>query len=195
MGPERAPITRANRNANTRENCFGRTLDKGRMLLVAESLGNIPSTRKPRWYAPTPAKFLLAVLVMQGVLFLSAHYRWFWFNERKGWTVLISVAATAIAMLLLVTIFAVRRFFKSKPQFTLSTLMLTVPVMAIPCAWMAREMERARQQKELVAWADGGYPYPTGVPKNWITKTLGPISSSMWHILDCQAIPLPTRTF
>jgi hypothetical protein len=29
----------------------------------------------PRWYAPTPAKFLFAVLVMQGVLVLSAHYR------------------------------------------------------------------------------------------------------------------------
>jgi hypothetical protein len=39
---------------------------------------------KPRWYSPTPAKFLFAVLVMQGVLFLSAHYRWFWFNERKA---------------------------------------------------------------------------------------------------------------
>lgn len=42
------------------------------------------TTRYPRWYAPTPAKVLFAVLAMQGVLFLSAHYRWFWFNERKG---------------------------------------------------------------------------------------------------------------
>ncbi len=49
-----------------------------------------------------PAKFLWAVLVMQGVLFLGSHYRWFWFNERKGGTVLITVAATAVALLLLV---------------------------------------------------------------------------------------------
>jgi hypothetical protein len=44
----------------------------------------IPTIPQHRWNAPTPAKFLFAVLVMQGVLFLSAHYRWFWFNERKA---------------------------------------------------------------------------------------------------------------
>jgi hypothetical protein len=42
------------------------------------------STCNPRWYAPTPGKFLLAVLVMQGILFLSAQYRWFWFNEHRS---------------------------------------------------------------------------------------------------------------
>ena len=35
---------------------------------------------------------------MQGVLFLSTHYRWFWFNEQKGFTVLITVAATVLAL-------------------------------------------------------------------------------------------------
>jgi hypothetical protein len=55
-----------------------------------------PKPTKPRWYAPTPAKFLFAVLVMQSELFLSAHYRWFSFNERKGYAGLITVAATAI---------------------------------------------------------------------------------------------------
>jgi hypothetical protein len=91
-------------------------------------------------YAPTPAKFLFAVLAMQGVLFLSAYYHWFWFNERKGWTVLITVAATAIALLLLVATVLVSRFFKSKLQVSLATLLLTAPVMAIPCGWLAQEI-------------------------------------------------------
>jgi hypothetical protein len=110
---------------------------------------SLPS--KPRWYAPTPARFLLAVLVMQGVLFLSAHYRWFWFNERKGYTVLIAVASTAVALLLLAVLVAMSRFVKSRTQYSLATLLLIVVVMAIPCAWLARDIERARWQRETIA--------------------------------------------
>jgi hypothetical protein len=121
---------------------------------VAETPGDIPKPRKPRWYTPTPAKFLFAVLVMQGVLFLSAHYRWFWFNNLKGCTVLIAVAATAIALLLLAGFVVVGRLFKTKLQFTLATLMLMVPVMASPCAWLAREMELARCQREAIIAAE-----------------------------------------
>lgn len=109
----------------------------------------ILSTSKSRWYAPTPAKFLFAMLLMQGILFLSAHYRWFWFNERKGYTVLITFAATAAALILLVSLVLISRFFKSKSQFGLATLLLMVPVMAIPCGWLAREMELARRQRDL----------------------------------------------
>ena len=31
---------------------------------------------------------VLALLVAEGLLRLSERYRWFWFNEKKGWTVL-----------------------------------------------------------------------------------------------------------
>jgi hypothetical protein len=109
-----------------------------------------PATRKPRWYAPTPAKFLFAVLVMQGVFCFSTNYHWFWFNERKGYTVLITVAATAIALLLLATVVLVSWFFRSKAQFGLSTMLLIVMVMAIPLAWLGRDMHVARQQEEVM---------------------------------------------
>lgn len=128
---------------------------------------------QPRWYGPTPAKFLFAVLVMQVVLFLSAHYRWFWFNERKGYTVLISVAATTIALLLLVGCVLVSRFFKSKTQFGLATLLLMVPVVAIPFAWLAPKVQQVRQQRDLLKFASYAHTYPEDVPKNWITETLG----------------------
>lgn len=119
--------------------------------MATTPLADAPKPTKPRWYAPTPAKFLFAVLVMQGVLFLSAHYRWFWFNERKGYTVLITVGATVVALVVLVATVLMSRFFRTKSQFSLATLLLMVPVMGIPCAWLSREMELARRQREAIA--------------------------------------------
>lgn len=109
-------------------------------------LANHSAPRRPRWYAPTPGKFLLAVLLLQVVLFLSAQYRWFWFNERKGYTVLITVAATVLLLSMLCGWIAIGRLFRARAQFSLATLLLMVPVMAIPCAWFGRERELARQQ-------------------------------------------------
>lgn len=106
---------------------------------------------KPRWYVPTPGKFLAAVLLIQGVLYLSAHYRWFWFNERKGYTVLITFAASAFLLLLLVGWVGISRFFKTRQQFGLATLLLIVPVMAIPCGWLAHELTLAREQRDFAA--------------------------------------------
>jgi hypothetical protein len=116
---------------------------------------------------------LFAVLVMQGVLFLSAHNRWFWFNERKGYTVLISVAGTAIALMLLAGFVVASRFFKSKSQFSLATLLLAVPIMAIPCGWLAREMEQASHQRDLTKKFTRFETDPDDVSENWITKMLG----------------------
>lgn len=106
-------------------------------------------TRRRRWYAPTPVKFLLAVLLMQGVLFLSGHFRWFWFNEQRSFTALVAVIASTAAVLLLVSIVLVSRFFKAKAQFGLSTLLLMVLVVAMPFGWWAREVDLARRQAVL----------------------------------------------
>ncbi len=118
------------------------------------SPGDLPRT-KPRWYVPTPAKFLLAVLIVQSILFLSAHYQWFWFNQHKGYTVLITVAATAILLFLLALAVGISQFFKSKAQFSLATLLLMVPVMAIPCGWLARDVALARELQELTKSMSG----------------------------------------
>lgn len=118
-------------------------------MSTSSTPGNL-ATLKPPWYAPTPAKTLIAVLLMQGALFLSSQYRWFWFNESKGYTVLITVAATAIALLLLGACVWISRFTRWKAQFSLATLLLMIPVMAIPCAWLAREIELARRQRSIV---------------------------------------------
>ncbi len=38
-----------------------------------------------RRFYPTPGWLILALLVMEGLLWLSERYRWFWFNDKKGW--------------------------------------------------------------------------------------------------------------
>lgn len=143
--------------------------------MAATNLSDAPTSRQPRWYAPTPAKFLLPILVMQGVLFLSAHYRWFWFNERKGWTVLITVAATAACLVLAIVWGVIGRFVRAKrpSQFSLATLLLLVPVIAIPCGWLAREMDHTRRQIEIVATAKKVGYLRDVASRDWIARALG----------------------
>lgn len=121
-----------------------------------------------RWYVPTPAKFLVAVLVMQGVLFLSAHFHWFWFNERKGHTVLITFAATVIAFIVYAAMVSVGWLFKRRVQFSLATLLLMVPVLGIPCAWLAQTMHDANREQRAVKWLQslgGAWYYRTHAMK------------------------------
>jgi hypothetical protein len=98
----------------------------------------------PRGCAPTTVKFLFAVLVMQGVLFLSDHYRWFWFGERAGNATLV---VTGVLLLLTVAWLLVGRFFSAKPQFSLAALMLMTAVATIPSLWLARAQWEVRQQE------------------------------------------------
>ena len=51
---------------------------------------------KPRWFHPTPGWLIVGLLAVEGLLWLSERFQWFWFNEKKGWTVLIAVASVAV---------------------------------------------------------------------------------------------------
>jgi hypothetical protein len=119
--------------------------------MSGESSVSVPAPAKPRWYVPTPGKFLLAILLMQGGLFLSSHYRWFWFNHDKGYTVVLALIATVLLLLLLVGDVLVSWFFRAKGQFSLAALLLLILVVAIPCGWLVREIDLARRQRDLVA--------------------------------------------
>ena len=43
----------------------------------------------PCWYRLTPDRCVLGLLALEAFLLLSEHFRWFAFNQHKGWTVLI----------------------------------------------------------------------------------------------------------
>jgi len=98
---------------------------------------------------------LVGLLLMQGFLYMSAAYRWFGLNYFKGFTVLLTIAATAVVLVLLVGFVLASWFTKSKVQFSVAALLFLVPVVAIPCAWFAQSMNEARQQADLVKELDG----------------------------------------
>jgi hypothetical protein len=108
-----------------------------------------------RRHCLTPGRFLLAVLVAEACLLLSERFRWFSFNEHKGWTVLIAVAALATALSLMLVWFALSLVFRQKFQFSLRSLLLLVVVFAVPCSWLATEMEQARKQRAAVEASRG----------------------------------------
>ena len=133
--------------------------------ILPTKFGATPAERRS-WYAPSVAWVLMATLGLQVGLYLSQlNGGW-----GKGVAVLIAVEGTAGLLLCVV---ACRVFIKS--QFGLRTLLLTVVVVAVPCGWMGRELERARHQRELVErvsrynYLDGGQRL---VPK-WLRKSLG----------------------
>lgn len=128
---------------------------------------------RPRWYAPTPGKFLLAALLMQIGLYLSQHYQWFWFNRHKGYTVVIAVAATGALLFLLMIWLLARRLFQSKAQFSLAVLLLVIPVVALPCGWLGREMTLAKQRREILETIKvGNVTYEDMIPETPIPTEL-----------------------
>ena len=103
-----------------------------------------------RSFYPTPAWLIFGLLVVEGLLWLSERYRWFWFNEKKGWTVLIAVAVVGVAMLVMLLWFIVALVFRWRFQFSIRSLLVLTVAVAIPCSWLAVEMKAAREQREAV---------------------------------------------
>jgi hypothetical protein len=109
------------------------------------------TTPQPRWFHPTPAWLIFGLLVVEGLLWLSERYRWFWFNERKGWTSLIAVAAVAAALVLMLLWFIASLVFRRRFQFGIRALLVLTLAVAVPCSWIAVGMKHAREQREIVA--------------------------------------------
>ena len=105
---------------------------------------------KPRWYRLTPDRCVVALLALEGILLLSAWFRWFPFNQHKGWAVLITIAGVGVALLLMFLWFLAALVFRLRFQFSLLSLLLLVVVVAVPFSWLATEMKQARRQREVV---------------------------------------------
>ena len=90
-------------------------------------------------------RFVIGLLVGEGLLLLSERFRWFPFNTHRGWTVLITVAAVGVAMFLALAWLAGSLLFRRRFQFGLRSLLLLLVAVAIPCSWLAAEMKRANK--------------------------------------------------
>ena len=118
--------------------------------LEARYTGGMDTPGKRRRFFPTPAWLVLGSLAATGLLFLSERWRWFPFNEHKGWTVLIAVAVVGGAMLVMLGWFIVALVFRWRFQFSIRSLLVLVVVVALPCSWLAVEMKKAKKQKAAV---------------------------------------------
>jgi hypothetical protein len=78
----------------------------------------IPTSTRRSFYL-TPAWLVLGSLVVEGLLWLSESNRWFWFNEKKGWTVLIALASVGITFVLMLLWLCVALLFRWQFQFSM----------------------------------------------------------------------------
>ena len=124
---------------------------------------------------------MLALLALEGFLLLSAWFRWFPFNQHKGWTVLITVASVGVALLLMALWFLAALVFRLRFQFSLLALLLLVVVVAVPFSWLETEMKAARKQREAVASierAGGSVMYDYELP--WVYMHHWPPPATPW---------------
>ena len=110
----------------------------------------------------TPGRFVLALLVVEMLLWLSDRFGWVGWH--KGYAVVTAVAAVSVGLLVMLAWFGVAVVFRRTFQFSLRTLLVLAVVVALPCSWMAAEIRAARTQKkavEAVAKSEGniGYNY------------------------------------
>ena len=65
---------------------------------------------------------MLGLLALEGFLLLSAWFRWFPFNQHKGWTVLICLATVGAALVLMFLWFLAALVFRLRFQFSILAL-------------------------------------------------------------------------
>src|SRR5664279_2974941 len=90
---------------------------------------------KPRWHCFTPDRFILGLLIVEGFLLLSEQFGWFAFNERKGLTLLIAVAACGMTLLILLLWFVTALLLRRRFQYGIRSLLALTVIVAILSSW------------------------------------------------------------
>ncbi len=98
----------------------------------------------------TPTWLGMALLAAEVFLCLSDRYRWFAFNEYKGWTAIIAAGLAGAVALFTLVWFAASLLFRLGFQFRIRSLLVFVPAVAIPLGLFSQEMWHARQQRQAV---------------------------------------------
>ena len=116
------------------------------------------SKPKRRWYHLSPDRLIIGLLAVEGFLLLSEQFQWFAFNEKKGWTVLIAVAAVCLVVVVMLLWLAGSLLFRWRFQFSLRSLVVLVVAVAVPLGWFGvklREAERQRRAVEAIRGTGG----------------------------------------
>lgn len=105
---------------------------------------SITTDSRPRWFYPTPARLLMVLLVVEGIVLLSKP----WFPQ--GCAVLTAIASVGITMLAMLIWWLAALCFHRRFQFSLRSLLVLTVAVAIPFSWLAVELKKAREQREAV---------------------------------------------
>jgi hypothetical protein len=124
-----------------------------------------PNTAEPaknarsRSFKPMPDRFVTALLLVTGLLWLSQRFQWFGFDQHKGWTVLISVAVVCLAALVMLVWWIASLLFHWRFQFGIRSVLAFCLTCSIVVGWLAVEIQRARRLAEAVDWVhdSGGW--------------------------------------
>jgi hypothetical protein len=100
----------------------------------------------------------MSLATLEAFLFASAYFRWFEFNRHKGLSVLYTVSAVGVSLVAFAAIVGLSRMLRRPMKFGISWLLALIFLLALPLGWFVREIERSREQAEIVRLikGDGG---------------------------------------
>jgi hypothetical protein len=110
----------------------------------------IDPTSKRRPDRLTPDRFVIGLLVVECLLWLSSEFDW----SPMIWTYLIAVAAVGATVVGMLFWFTVCLLFRWRFQFSIRSLLVLVVAAALPCSWLAVEMKKARKEWVIVRAID-----------------------------------------
>ncbi len=153
---------------------------------------------RPRWYRVTPGRAVLGMLAAEVFLFVSERFEWFAFNRHKGYTVLITVAAVAVMLLLTFSWFLLSLIFRWRFQFSIRSLFLLTVVVAAASGWLATARQQAEKQRvavEEIAKLQGAicFDYQSDASGTWIPGATPPGPPWLRQVLGDDLLVSVTR--
>ncbi len=106
--------------------------------------------QRRRSLALIPGQFILTVLIIEILLLLCQRFQWFAFSHRKGWLVLMSVAAICCVGIFLILWFVTAKCLGWRFQFGIRTMFVAMAAVAIPLTWFIAELREAARQREAI---------------------------------------------
>jgi hypothetical protein len=155
--------------------------------MEAEASNAELSKQKVRYFSLTRDGLLVCLLAVEAFILLAENFRWFAFDKNPVRTVQIAfagVAAAAIIVWLSRLVIARRIRGLRWYQFSLRSFLIVTVICALASAWIARQIERKRNERESVeaivklgGWVvydyvhDGKAANPPGPA--WLRKLVG----------------------